>query len=212
MGTLQAWQQGVHHSRSHTKSRIRVQRATPADLLDMVPPWYFHCSSDPLSAADGGTAPPLQMAWMDSGHAELYLNNTAMSCTPSQQPVCPALSTPALWSPETEANEKVRLCVTTAVTMQELYTVNMDSSRLERGTVKNCKGGNLTQWILILYVENWTLKDWKRSQNSSVGRTTRQQMGHLSNLRMMLSWHKTVFPSPNHTDNVCGPPKLPLKW
>lgn len=77
---------------------------------------------------------------MDSGHAELSLNNTATSCTPSQQPVCPALSTLALWSPETVANQTVQSGVTTAVTMQQLYTVGPDRSRLEYGTVKIVKG------------------------------------------------------------------------
>ena len=74
---------------------------------------------------------------MDSGHAELYLNNTAKSCTPSQRPVCPALSTLALWSPETVANQTVQWGVTTGMTMLQLYTVDVDSSRLEHGTVQN---------------------------------------------------------------------------
>jgi len=73
---------------------------------------------------------------MDSGHAELYLNNTATSCTPSQQPVCPALSTLALWSPETVANRTLQWGVTTAVTMLQLYRGDLDSSRLEQGIVK----------------------------------------------------------------------------
>jgi len=67
---------------------------------------------------------------MDSGHAELYPNNTATSCRPSQQPACPALSTLALWSPETVANQTVQWGVTTALAMLQLYTVDMDSSRL----------------------------------------------------------------------------------
>jgi len=73
---------------------------------------------------------------MDSGRAEPYLNNTATSCTPSQQPVCPALSTLALWSPETVANRTVQW----GVTMLQLYRVDLDSSRLEHGTVKIVKG------------------------------------------------------------------------
>jgi hypothetical protein len=77
---------------------------------------------------------------MDSGHAELYLNNTATSCTPSQLPVCPALSTLASWSPETVANQTVQWGVATAVTKQQLYAVDMDSSTLEHGTVKIVKG------------------------------------------------------------------------
>jgi len=37
----EGWQEKVHkvqHSLSHTTGRITVMRATPADLLDMVPP------------------------------------------------------------------------------------------------------------------------------------------------------------------------------
>ena len=59
---------------------------------------------------------------------------------PSQQPVCPVLSTLALWSPETVANQKVQWGVTTAMIIQQLYTVDLDSGRLEYGTVKNVEG------------------------------------------------------------------------
>lgn len=142
---------------------VCILRVTPADVLDKMPPWYFRRDSDPRSVADGGTAPLSQTAWRDSGHAELYLNNTTTSCTPSQRPVRPALSKPALWSPETVANQKVQRSVTTAITVQQLYTVELDSRDSNIGTVRKCKGGNITQGLLISYLKKWTLNDGKRA-------------------------------------------------
>jgi hypothetical protein len=70
-----------------------------------------------------------------------------MFCTPSQQPVCPALSTLTLWSPETVTDQRVQQGAMIAMIVQPTVHRYMDISRSERGTVKNATGGKFNMVI-----------------------------------------------------------------